>query len=215
MADQASGRGDRVLTLPNVVTAVRLLCVPVFVVLLSGAHRAHWVAAGLVLAALGATDWVDGQLARRLHQVSTVGKVMDPVADRVLLLVAAASAVWFGAVPVWVAAVVLAREVVVVLGALVVAAGGGRRIDVTLVGKAGTLMTMFAFPLFLFGHAPVSWHRIPEDAAWLFAIPGMVLAWGAAAGYLPAARAAIVVGRRPPQGVDSDVSERSVTGGAR
>jgi cardiolipin synthase len=215
MADQASGRADRVLTVPNLVSVVRLLCAPVFVMLLSSPHRAHWVAAGIVLAALGATDWVDGQLARRLHQVSTVGKVIDPVADRVLLLVAAASVVWFGAVPVWVAAVVLTREVVVVLGALLVAASGGRRIDVTLIGKAGTLMMMSAFPLFLFGHAPVSWHQVPEDAAWVFAIPGMVLAWAAAAGYVPAARAAVLEGRRRQQRVDSDVSDHSVTEGAR
>ncbi|HLI25014.1 MAG TPA: CDP-alcohol phosphatidyltransferase family protein [Acidimicrobiales bacterium] len=213
MADQASGGADRVLTLPNLVTVVRLLCVPVFVALLAGPHRVHWLAAGIVLAALGTTDWVDGQLARRLHQVSTVGKVIDPLADRVLLLAAAVSVVWFGAVPAWVAAVVLAREAVVVLGALVVAAAGGRRVDVTLVGKAGTLMMMFAFPLFVFGHALVGWHQIPEDAAWAFAIPGMVLAWVAAAGYVPAARTAVSDGRR--QRVGSDVSDHSVMGGAR
>lgn len=182
---------DRVLTVPNAVTLLRLCSVPVFVWLLSRPHREGWVAAAALLAVLGATDWVDGQVARRLNQVSTVGKVIDPVADRVLLVVAAAAIVVVGAVPVWVAAAALAREAAVVLGAVAVAAAGGRRIDVTPVGKAGTFALMCAFPLFLFGHAGGSWSQVPEDAAWVFAIPGLVLAWAAAARYVPLARAAL------------------------
>ena len=74
---------DRVLTVPNLVTFVRLLCVPLFLWLLFGAGKQS--AAAVLLAVLGATDWVDGYVARRFHQVSTLGKVLDPVADRVLV----------------------------------------------------------------------------------------------------------------------------------
>lgn len=189
---------DRILTVPNAVTLVRLLCVPVFVWLLSLPHHDGWLSAGVLLGVLGGTDWVDGQLARRLGQVSTVGKVLDPVADRVLLLVGALSIVVVGAVPVWVAVAALIREGLVALGALAVAAAGGRRIDVTLIGKAGTFALMFAFPLFLIGHSHLGWRQAPEDAAWIFAVPGLIAAWAAAAGYVPLARAALVAGRRRP-----------------
>lgn len=194
----------RVLTWPNLVSACRLACIPVFVWLLVGRHggqpHADWVVAAVLLAALGATDWVDGQLARRLRQVSTLGKVLDPLADRLLLGVAAVSIVAVGAVPVWVAAAALAREVTVAGGAFVVFVAGGRRIDVRRVGKVGTFALMVAFPLFLLGHAPVSWHQVAADLAWVFALPGLVLAWAAAASYLPDVRRSLAERTRTPLG---------------
>ena len=74
-------------TVPNLISLIRLLCVPVFVYLLLGADRP--LAAGVLLAVLGATDWVDGWIARRYDQGSSIGKVLDPVADRILLIAAA------------------------------------------------------------------------------------------------------------------------------
>jgi cardiolipin synthase len=193
----ARGRSDedRIVTLPNAVTAVRLALIPVFVVLLAQPHRAHWEAAAWLLAGIGATDFVDGQLARRLHQVSTVGKVLDPVADRLLLFVACVAIIAVGAVPLWVVVIALAREVTVAGGFLVVAAVGGRRMDVSLAGKAGTLALMAALPLFLLGHAGLSWSRVAEDMAWVFAIPGLVVGWYAAINYVPTARRAVAEGR--------------------
>jgi cardiolipin synthase len=186
---------DRVLTLPNAVTAVRLACIPVFVVLLASGHRARWFDAAVLLAALGATDWVDGFLARRLRQVSTVGKVLDPVADRLLLATAVLAGIAVGAVPVVVAVLALVREAAVASGFLVVAAGGGRRMDVALPGKAGTLGLMVALPLFLAGHPTVGWHRSALVAAWAFAVFGLALGWYAAATYVPAALRALAEGR--------------------
>ena len=106
---------DRIWTVPNVVTFVRLACIPLYVWLLFGADQQTWAA--LVLAALGATDWVDGYIARRFHQVTTLGKVLDPVADRVLVLTAVLTIMIHGAVPVWFGVATLAREVAGLVGA--------------------------------------------------------------------------------------------------
>jgi cardiolipin synthase (CMP-forming) len=182
---------DRILTLPNLFTATRLACVPVFVVLLAAPHRQYWWQAAVLLAVLGATDWIDGQLARRLHQVSTVGKVLDPTADRVLIAVAAIGIVAVGAVPVWVAAVALTREALVAAGVLVLAAAGARRIDVVGVGKAGTFLLMCAMPLFLAGHAPIGWHQTAETLAWVTVVPGLILGWVAVFRYARLARTAL------------------------
>src|SRR3954453_2302953 len=88
---------DRILTVPNAVTVVRLLCVPVFLWLLFDQHKR--AEAAFLLGALGATDFVDGYIARHFHQVSTVGKVLDPLADRILLMVGASAILVDGSVP--------------------------------------------------------------------------------------------------------------------
>jgi cardiolipin synthase len=180
---------DRILTAANAFTTVRLVCIPVFAVLLTRPHQEYRVAAAWLLAALGSTDWVDGQLARRLHQVSTVGKVLDPLADRLLLVTAAVTTIAVGAVPLWVALVAVAREVFVGAGFLYVASAGGRRMDVTLMGKAATLCLMVALPLFIIGHSHAGWHRGGEDAAWVAALPALVLGWVSAVQYIPKGRA--------------------------
>ncbi|MGH9125351.1 MAG: CDP-alcohol phosphatidyltransferase family protein [Acidimicrobiales bacterium] len=188
------GAADRVLTLPNAVTTVRLLCIPVFVVLLTNGDR---LAAALLLAGLGATDWVDGQLARRLHQVSTVGKILDPTADRLLLGVGVVAIMIDGSVPLWIGIAVLAREVLVAGAALVLAAAGARRIDVQWVGKAGTMGLMFAFPLFLLSHAGLGsgLDHAARWAAWGFALAGLCFSYYAAVTYIPLARRALIEGR--------------------
>lgn len=189
--EQALGR---VLTVPNLVTAVRLGCVPVFVWLLFGAHRQ--TAAAILLAVLGATDWVDGYVARRFHQVSTLGKVIDPVADRVLVLTGVSSIIVVGAVPLWFGVATVAREVVVSAAVLLLAALGAERIDVLWVGKAGTFGLMFAYPTFLLAHGNAGWQQPIEVLAWVSGIPALVLAWIAAAAYVPRGRQALARGRR-------------------
>ncbi len=191
-----SSREDRILTVPNAVTLVRLLCIPLFVWMLLRPHRAGWYPAGLLLGLLGATDGIDGFIARRFNQVSTVGKVLDPIADRLLIGVAGVATIVLGAVPLWVGLAALVREATVALGFLIVAALGGRRIDVSLAGKAGTFGLMAALPLFLGGHANDDWHSVAEVLAWIFAIPGLALGWYAAATYVAKARAAVGEGRR-------------------
>lgn len=189
---------ERILTVPNLVTTVRLLCVPLFLwLLLRGPGHRGWYPAALLLGAMGATDGIDGFIARRFRQVSTVGKVLDPTADRLLLAAAAISTIVLGAVPLWVGALAITREALVAIGFITVAALGGRRMDVVWAGKAGTFGLMAALPLFLGGHANDDWHRTAETLAWLCAVPGLVLGWVAVAMYVPRAVAAVREGRAP------------------
>ncbi|HET9731641.1 MAG TPA: CDP-alcohol phosphatidyltransferase family protein [Acidimicrobiales bacterium] len=186
---------DRILSLPNVVTTARLVLVPVFVWLLLQPHRRDWFQAAILLAALGSTDWVDGQLARRLDQVTNLGKVLDPTADRVLLATAVIGILAVGAIPVPVAVVAMTREGLVAVAAVGLALAGARRIDVTLVGKAGTFGLMCAFPLFLAGHSTIGWHRTALLLAWAAAMIGLVLGWVSVLLYVPLARTALSEGR--------------------
>lgn len=195
---------DRILTVPNLITLIRLGCLPVFVVLLARPDRAGWYPAALLLAALGVTDGVDGYVARHFHQVSTVGKVLDPVADRLLVGVAAISAMVVGALPLWLGSIALAREALVAAGFLYVAAAGGRRMDVQWAGKAGTFALMCALPLFLAGHAHDDWHAIAETLAWVCAIPGVALGWYAAVTYIPRARR-VLAGTRDERAEEAGV----------
>jgi cardiolipin synthase len=201
---------DRVITIPNAVTALRLACVPLFVWLLFGAHRQ--TAAAIVLGVLGATDWVDGFLARRLRQVSTVGKVLDPTADRILVAAGVISIVVAGAVPLWFGVATLAREALVSGAVIALAALGSERIDVLWVGKAGTFGLMFAYPTFLLAHGHAGWQSPFEVIAWVCGIPGLTLAWLAAGAYIPVARRALARGRaspadRPPGGERASLAE--------
>ncbi|CAA9219361.1 MAG: CDP-diacylglycerol--glycerol-3-phosphate 3-phosphatidyltransferase [uncultured Acidimicrobiales bacterium] len=184
---------DRWLTVPNAITTVRLLLIPVFVYLLFG--RDDRAGAAVLLAVLGATDWVDGFLARRWKQVSTVGKILDPTADRLLLAVGVISILIADAVPLWIAVLTFLREGLVAITALTLAGMGAKRIDVTWAGKAGTFGLMFAYPFFLAGSSDLSWHETAEVLAYVCAIPGLAFSYWSAAGYVPLARRALAEGR--------------------
>jgi cardiolipin synthase (CMP-forming) len=188
------GNSRRILTVPNVISVVRLLCVPVFVWL---AWNDREGAAAVLLAVLGATDWVDGWIARHYDQGSDLGKILDPTADRVLLVAAAVALLLEDLstgvdVILW---IVLIREVLVGVATIVLAAAGARRIDVVWAGKAGTLAIMFALPAFLIADAAPSVEFFFDLVGWGFAIGGIVLGYLAAAKYVPAARAALREGR--------------------
>ena len=191
--DVADGE-DRILTIPNLITVIRLCTLPVFVWLLFGADNRH--AAGWVLFLIGSTDWVDGYLARRLGQVSNVGKVLDPVADRLLFFVGVGSIIIDGAVPLWFAVAVLVREVLIAAATLGLAAAGAKRIDVTWFGKAATFLLMGAFPSFLVGASDASYAGGMEALAWGVGIPGLVLSYYSAVLYVPLGRKALAEGRQ-------------------
>jgi cardiolipin synthase len=184
---------DRIFTVPNVITLVRLLCIPFFLWLLFGAH--YQTAAAILLAVLGATDWIDGFVARRYGQVSTFGKVLDPTADRILVGTAVISIMIYGAVPLWFGVATIAREVLVSAMVLLLAAMGAARIDVLWVGKAGTFGLMFAYPTFLLGDGTAGWQEPIRIIGWVTGLVGLGLAWWAAGSYIAPARRALREGR--------------------
>jgi cardiolipin synthase len=193
MEDAAAGE-DRILTIPNIISVVRLLCVPVFLWLLF--DQENRVAAAGLLAVLGATDWIDGYIARHYDQVSTLGKILDPVADRVLLIVGVVAILIDGSAPLVPGVASLLREGLVAAAVLALAALGAARIDVTWYGKAGTFAVMFAFPLFLLGNAGDD--AVNTAAYWLgwaTVIPGLVLGYVALAQYVPLGLQALREGR--------------------
>jgi cardiolipin synthase len=190
-----ASRPDRVLTIPNLISVGRLACVPVFLWLIFAEDRL--VAAAILLAVLGATDWVDGWIARHFDQASDLGKVLDPTADRVLLVAAVVALLAEGSVPIAVGWFVLAREVVVSVAVLALAAAGARRIDVQWAGKAGTLALMFALPGFLLADAlsDSGGRTLLLVATWIFTVGGLALGYWALAAYVPLARRALREGR--------------------
>ena len=191
---------DRILTLPNLITLVRALCIPLFLWLLFG--RDDRLAAAILLAVLGATDWVDGYVARHFGQVSNLGKMFDPTVDR-LLMVVGIGAIMLDDLPIdWFmpfAWVVVVREVVLSAFVVLTVVLGARRMDVTWFGKAGTFGLMMAFPAFL-AAADQGLSDTAQNVflviAWGSGLPGLVFSMIAFAGYLPAGIRAIQEGRR-------------------
>jgi cardiolipin synthase len=187
--------GRRVLTVPNALSFVRLLCIPLFLWLLFGVDDR--TAAFLLLGFLGATDWVDGWIARQYHQESEFGKILDPVADRAVLLTAAIALTADGVVPLWVGIAVLTREAAISIATLALAAVGARRIDVQWVGKAGAFFLFFAFPGFLWVDTlgPGAFRDLVSFATWTLTILGLGFSYFAAFTYVPLARTALREGR--------------------
>ena len=189
------GEVDSLWTVPNLVTLLRLLCLPVFLWLLFGLPSRQ--AAAWMLGGLGATDWVDGYLARRLGQTSEFGKKFDPTVDRLLFIVGIFGIIANDAIPLWFAVAVLAREIVVG-GTIAVATVvfGMQRFDVTWWGKTATFLLMFAVPGFLMGHSSIPMDEAFTVAAWCFGIPGLVLSYYTAIAYVPTIRDAVGAGRQ-------------------
>ena len=145
-----------------------------------------------MLGALGATDWIDGYLARRLGQVSEFGKVFDPTVDRLLFIVALTAIIIDGSIPLWFAIAILVREVGV--GAMMVIATvlfNMPRFDVTFAGKTATFLLMFAVPGFLMGNSDIAGADLFTVAAWILGIPGLALSYWTAGAYVPKVREAI------------------------
>jgi len=186
---------NRYLTIPNLFTLVRLCCIPLFLYLLF--PRDNQVAAAWLLGGLGATDWVDGWLARRLNQTSEFGKMFDPTVDRILFIVAIGGIIVAEAAPLWVAWAVVIREIL--LGGTVAIATlffGMKRFDVTWLGKLATFLLMFAMPGFMLGSSDFPGHVLFQIGSWLLAIPGLVLSYYTAFTYIPTIRAGVREARK-------------------
>ena len=184
----------RYLTAPNAFTLLRLCCIPLFLYLLFG--RDNRAGAAWLLGGLGATDWVDGWLARRFHQTSEFGKIFDPTADRLLFIVAITAIIIDRSAPLWFAWLAVTREVLVG-GTVAIAtlAFGMKRFDVSWWGKLATFLLMFAFPGFMLGASSFPMHRGFQILSWILGIPGLILSYYTAVTYIPMIRVALREGR--------------------
>jgi cardiolipin synthase (CMP-forming) len=183
---------DRILTVPNALSFLRVLLVPVFFWLVM-VPEADELALG-VLVVSGVTDWLDGRLARALGQTSRLGQVLDPVADRLFTIVTVIALVLRGIVPWWLLVVLLARDVVMLIVQLWVHRRGAPVIPVNLVGKAATVCLLWAMPLLLITDGTGWVAEVVRPFAWAFTVWGIGLYWWSAVLYLAQARA-VVTGR--------------------
>ncbi len=175
----------RVLTVPNVISMLRLALVPVFAVLIVEGEDL-WALG--VLAFSGATDWLDGTIARRFDQVSRLGTVLDPLADRLFILVTLVALVWRDVVPVWLVVVLVTRDVLLACLMPFLARQRYGPLPVHFAGKAATFALLYAFPLLLLAEVPGTAGTVAEVLGWAFAGWGVGLYWFAALLYLAQAR---------------------------
>ncbi len=156
---------DRIATVPNLLSLVRILLIPVFVLLLL---RRGTEAAGLILlAVVVSTDWIDGYIARHTGQVSNVGKLLDPIADRLAIAAGLIALVVRDAFPLWAALLVIVRDVVVMVAGGVVLFATRARIEVRWIGKVATFALMSAIPWIAWGNFRLPLHQLTLAAGWV------------------------------------------------
>jgi cardiolipin synthase len=172
----------RILTAPNLISIARLAGVPLFLYLFLVAEQQ--VAALVVLAVGGTTDWLDGWLARRLGQVSRFGELLDPVADRLYILATLVAFVARELVPWPFAAALLAREAVLLMGLGLLRRTGHGPPPVHYAGKTATFILLAAFPVLLLAAAVPATAGWAEPAGWALAWWGLALYWFAGVLYL-------------------------------
>jgi cardiolipin synthase len=193
---------DRVLTIPNGISAARLAGVPVFLWLVLGPRTAtadYW-AVGLLIAA-GLSDWLDGKIARAFNQASRLGQLLDPAADRLYIVSTIVALAVRQIIPWWLVAVLAVRELTVgVALALLKRRAGYGTLQVSLVGKAATLCLLYAFPLLFLGDHPGWGGTLARVIGWAFATWGTVLYWWAAMLYLAQVRNLVSRSARPEVG---------------
>jgi cardiolipin synthase (CMP-forming) len=185
---------DRVLTVPNVVSLVRLAGVPLFLYLFLVAHQE--AAAVAVLAVGGTTDWVDGFLARRLGQESRLGALLDPFADRLYILAVLVGLALREVIPLWLAVLIPLRDVLLFGLILVLRRRGHGTLPVHFLGKAATFCLLYAFPLLFLGDGGGAFAAVAKVLGWAFAIWGTGLYWWA--GVLYGFQASQLLRRTPP-----------------
>lgn len=190
-AEPRSAVSDRVLTLPNVLSALRLVGVPVFLWLLVSGHDV-WALVVLMLS--GVSDYLDGKIARRFNLVSRVGELLDPLADRLYILTTLIALAWREVLPIWVVVVLLARDAFMAVLIVALKRVGQTGLPVHFVGKAATFNLLYAFPFLLLTLVPGWLGELARPLGWAFAWWGIGLYWLAAVLY--AVQAATIFRRR-------------------
>lgn len=173
---------ERIWTIPNILSMLRLAGVPVFLWLLLVPQADLWAA--IVLAVSAFTDWADGKIARRFGQTSRLGQLLDPAADRLYILSTLLAFVVRGFVPWWFVALLLARDLAVGVALLVLRRHGYEALQVNYLGKAATFNLLYGFPLLLLAHAAGSVRDIVLPVAYAFIIWGAALYLIAGAHYI-------------------------------
>ena len=168
-------------TLPNLLSLLRLALVPVFLVLIITGHS---ISAFLVLAVASFTDWLDGFLARKLNQVTRIGALLDPAADRLYIFATLIGLAVTGAIPAWLPVVVISRDVLLAFTIPVLATRNYGPLPVHFFGKAGTFALLYAFPLLLLADWWIQAQFLILPLAWAFALWGVGLYWWAGFVYL-------------------------------
>lgn len=162
---------DRVLTVPNLLSAIRLLLIPVFIYVLMFAHANALAVAILMFS--GASDWADGKIARTLNQSSRLGVLLDPAVDRLYMVTVPVVLALSGIMPWWFVITLLARDVLLAATLPLLRSRGLSALPVTYVGKAATFALMSGFPLVLLGTWDALWSRVIGACGWGFLIWGM------------------------------------------
>jgi cardiolipin synthase len=187
---------DRVWTVPNALSILRLLLVPVFAVLILTERDA---AAIVVLMVSGFTDYADGKLARRFGQVSRLGQLLDPSADRLYILVTLLGLAYRDVVPWWLVGALVVRDLALTASLPVLASHGHGPLEVTYLGKAATFNLLYAFPFLLLGDGTGDMTTVQTLAnvfGWAFAIWGSGLYWWAGVLYVIQVRGLVRADRR-------------------
>jgi cardiolipin synthase (CMP-forming) len=177
--------GDRVWTIPNGISAARLLGVPLFLWLVLGPRTATadaWAVGVLIASAI--SDWLDGKIARALNQQSRLGQVLDPAADRLYIAATLIGLAVRAIIPWWLVGVLAARELAVGLALAGLNRRGFGPLQVSFVGKAATLCLLYAFPLLFLGAHGGTAAEVARVFGWAFAIWGVALYWCSGGLYL-------------------------------
>jgi cardiolipin synthase len=161
-------------SIPNMLSVLRLFMVPVFLVLLL---NGQFIAALIVLMVASATDWLDGQIARRFNQVTRLGQLLDPAADRLFIFAALIGLTINGNIPLWLALIVVSRDLMLVIVYPILASHGYGPLPVHFLGKAGTFALLYALPLLLMVDVWPEADFIVLPLAWGFAYWGVALYW--------------------------------------
>lgn len=165
--------GEQIWTVPNALSVVRLAGVPLFLWLLLGPQEDGW--AIVVFVVSGITDWLDGKIARWLNQMSKVGAMLDPLADRLYTLAAMIAFVVRDIVPLWVVLVVIARDLAVLVCLPLLRRAGYGPPEVLYLGKGATFVLLYAFPFLLFAQIDIPLADAAKPIAYAFTAWGVVL----------------------------------------
>lgn len=165
---------DRVLTVPNALSVIRLALVPVFLYLLLFADATGWAVAVLMFS--GASDWADGKIARLYdNQSSRLGELLDPAVDRIYMVVVPVALAVAGVIPWWIVATLLGRDLVLAGTLPLLRSRGLSALPVTYIGKAATFALMSGLPLVLLGQFDAQWSRVVLAIGWGFLIWGLAM----------------------------------------